>query len=419
LAASSSTSGARVGYERSRFYAPSWIDISALEGKKIYFMDKYNRDFEADLSSLVVQKESASVPERILRNFARPSKAFEQDFGGLKLRVALNAEDISMDGERPPGDGSLLPGLRYFGLTTTDDGRSSEIAYGKTAFMKSFALSESIDMEHRMQPAGTVDPYLGIAQDMLGISSDLYRSGGWNFRAGAAYGLWRQGLEGYEAASHNLAYQDQDGLNRSLGLVAEARFAPKDRPYEFSLGFGILNEFESLLGATMSEGFALSSDARTYYMRLGAEKQISEKVRLFANYSLGESRPGIDGAGLIKGISDIVSDSYALGISVAGGEVGRIRAPVRYGMIASRPLAVTRGTMDIFLPQENVSEHELNYKMLSLNLAPTHRETDVEAFVSLGGQKENLTFGLMQRFNAENIGGQNDLVGIVRYNRGF
>lgn len=407
FATSNSLHGPSVAYDNSKFYASSAISLSGLKlaSQKVFFLDKYDRKYEVSLADVVSTKQSSVVVDQLLANFGSFSKSFNQSVGGVNFALSL----VSSNLESEHIVENQLPKLRYLGFTSETNGLLSEFAYGRPGYISSFALTDSMPAELSLSGNGIVNPYLGFADEMLGVNTDVYKSEKLSFKLGAAYSLFST-----EKNDEINGVLDESERNTALNLVVSADYKLSKKE-TFGFNAGVMNEFSSMLGSTMSDGFGLSPNTKTYFGGFNYTNELSPALKLFANYSVGHTTPETASENsLIKSISDIQSSSFAVGLSFIdhSSKIGS-----RYGLIASSPLTVTSGRATFFLPvYVDYDTEEITSELVNANLAPSSREFDVEAFWSIGDAKKNLSLGLMQRFNADNVAGMRDTVTMIKYN---
>ena len=109
------------------------------------------------------------------------------------------------------------------------------------------------------------------------------------------------------------------------------------------LGFGVLDERESLLGSPLSGGFAIDGRAQTAFLRSGYQRPIASDWLGFVNLAVGETSYGSSG---ILSDAELTTWSWSAGLHTTD----LLRSDDVLALSVKTPLAVSSGHVDYELP---------------------------------------------------------------------
>lgn len=143
---------------------------------------------------------------------------------------------------------------------------------------------------------------------------------------------------------------------------------------------GLLTERGSVLGSRSAGAFDLSGDTATLFAGLSADVALDgiglTGLRLVGAAHWGWTRPRTAAASFIQDISTVQSDAYSLGLV---GD-GLVSAGDRWGLVVSQPLRVASGQANLRLTDGIGAGGWLQHREVAVGLAPSGRETRLEAF---------------------------------------
>ena len=109
------------------------------------------------------------------------------------------------------------------------------------------------------------------------------------------------------------------------------------------LGFGVLDERESLLGSPLSGGFAIDGHGQTAFLRSGYRRPIASDWLGFVNLAVGETSYGSSG---ILSDAELTTWSWSAGLHTTD----LLRSDDVLALSVKTPLAVSSGHVDYELP---------------------------------------------------------------------
>ena len=109
------------------------------------------------------------------------------------------------------------------------------------------------------------------------------------------------------------------------------------------LGFGVLDERESLLGSPLSGGFAIDGRAQTAFLRSGYQRPIASDWLGFVNLAVGETSYGSSG---ILSDAELTTWSWSAGLHTTD----LLRSDDVLALSVKTPLSVSSGHVDYELP---------------------------------------------------------------------
>ena len=260
--------------------------------------------------------------------------------------------------------------------------------------------------------AAFVSPYLALARDggAAGLEWTLGRGA---LRAAAFHGgadwdkerLWTQGPgPGLPQAS---------GPERNYGALLEYGSAP-GASRGVALQAGWLWEPGSLMGSRPQGAFG-GLRGQTGFAGLAAHARLGDRWMAFAAAHAGWSRPSVEDAGMLRGVSALRTSSFELGATRHGflGKDGRL------SLRLSQPLRVESGHAALRWAAGRTRHRQLLTEQARLNLEPSGRQLDLELAYRrpwAGGWADLATIGTR---DAQHTRGARELTLLFRYHRAF
>jgi hypothetical protein len=157
------------------------------------------------------------------------------------------------------------------------------------------------------------------------------------------------------------------------------------------LNVAYTQEDNSLLGTHEQGALALTADASTASVGVGARLDLGDDWAMSASWSRGETEALPVEGGLFESFSNIESQAYGLAVSKAG----ILYKTDSFGISVSRPLHITGGSAIIHASTGVTEEREILYSIETVDLASSTPETDYEI-----GYTAKLDEGLTIQANA-------------------
>jgi outer membrane receptor for Fe3+-dicitrate len=178
-------------------------------------------------------------------------------------------------------------------------------------------------------------------------------------------------FQGYPLADELLAPEDRA---ESFGHLVELAY--KTGALKIFTQAGMLSEKNSFLGSRSEGAFDLESGTQTSFAGVNTAYRMTPHWSLVGSYYRGISNPQVDSNSLFNDISDVQTESFSVGMM--GQDI--VHEGDSLGILGNQPLRVTGGEASLSLASGR-SRSGLLYKQdYEVNLAPTGRELNMEAF---------------------------------------
>jgi subtilisin family serine protease len=268
---------------------------------------------------------------------ARPLIA-QGDLAGLRARWQSDGLEVRAH----LGEAALTAGAAPFGLGPFERG-----GFGQTTSLVDLAAAAGLEIAGSLGGAWRLS--FGMAGDPGGVLDD-------------------------SLALDSLAHAEPaDCCVTPSGRLATVGLEHGDRRAgAFRLGVGLLDEEGGPLGTT--GGGALQLDgATTYFMDVAGTLAFGPRTQLFGRAELGRTETAAAG-GLLSGVEDLWSTSFALGLSTTE----LLREADRLTFTVMQPLRVEAGAAQLDLPVARDIAGNVYRQAVDIDLAPDGREIDLE-----------------------------------------
>ncbi len=183
------------------------------------------------------------------------------------------------------------------------------------------------------------------------------------------------------------------------GFVGEINH-PITSAFNMGLQVGYMAEQGTFLGSQTSGAFATDKQTPTWFSSVAAEYAITPHTRFFATYSQGFSQPQVAQGSLLENFSAVKSNSFSLGVTCTS----CLKADDKIGFTVSQPLRIFEGGSDIRLATGTDVDGNIYYDTRRLNLSPSGRELDAQAFYGVDITKKfSIGTSLMYRNEPEHV----------------
>ena len=308
---------------------------------KVALFDDYGRDFRADLSNRVIARDARDELHHVLSSatsrVGMPREVNAYSAGGVRSRAVIGQYGYDM------------------------------VSLG----------SESAQLLY------TDNPKRGLASLNTPLGLNLLTYTGPNSLLSAydqARGLrlkrdLGQGMS-LEISRWTAENSDLDGMSRAAMDSTQARltFKPSDT-VRLSLLSGMHEEENNVLGLQSAGALGLASSAATQTFGVSAEVDFAGGLSAFGHLARGHTKTDPAKGSLFRESASIESDSYGLGLAWQG-ETSRL------GLVASQPMRVRSGSTQMAVPVGRTLVGEVVYEDVGLDLAPDHRQTNLELFMA-------------------------------------
>ncbi|MDJ0955817.1 MAG: S8 family serine peptidase [Arenicellales bacterium] len=236
---------------------------------------------------------------------------------------------------------------------------------------------------------------------------------------------------GYSAHGHatHMTHSFTDNSSVSLGVsrvddnsrygvrndAAIFEFTHKTDRYAFGASFGQLMEYGSMFGGSQGGPYSVD-DTLTLSFGLSGSYRLSSNVRLIGNYTQGYSHVDSKAGGsLLSEFSGLRSDAWGMGLLFDN----ILRGRDRIGLAVSQPLKVTKGEVNLTVPQARSLDNVITSTTERVDLGSGGRELALETFYRTWiGKKTRFTAHLMHRKNPDhvtNAASNTSVLGILEY----
>ncbi|MDD9823875.1 MAG: S8 family serine peptidase [Gammaproteobacteria bacterium] len=327
----------------------------ALGGLRMAVFDELGAPFFTDFGKWVRRSGPLHAP-RLPGGEAARAAAY---------RLALDDADFAFSLRPPPGTGSRDDEDRYAAgwrldeaLLRSRSGWWTSWNYHGGRALGLYSGEYGSAAAHFDDPAAFAAPYLSLVRGGAGLGFARRSAAGgqlgWTLLRGAPRYL------GHTSA----------GWTPGLGMALDYRPARGG----LSLQAGMVREAEGFLGARPT-GALGAADGTTLFVGVNGGWEIGRDWRALAAGYLGRTRPGIGGGGLLRGVSELRSSAFSLGL------VRRApwRAGAWLGLRVTQPLRLESGAARLRLASGRTRYGEVLYRDHRVELAPQGRELELEA----------------------------------------
>ena len=383
VATGSTTSGQRFTMPQTSVTLASAFGDSlkrGLAGQSLTVFDSFdNATFYTDPSAFVRTASDTNTIDTGARRF------------GLQDEVVFFGADNS---------GSLSYRSVETGRTARGPGADGEVSKTEGRFTTSFTEGDSVSFGYMDDPAmgfglvasgdvtpstmraqgAFLSPYLGFASDGMSVTSATKLEG---------YGTVRAGFFSGDA---------ENSENKTSGVVAEFGASPFDGA-SLNVQLGMMTEENTFLGSETSGAFAAGA-TNTTFGGLSGKLALGQKTDLVGSFFLGMTSAEAAPNSMFTGFSGLQSDAFSLG--VIRRDVGYEGA--RLGLTLNQPLRVSGGSADVRLASGANQAGDIFYSSQQVNLAPSGREIDLEAFYAAPlSEKTSLNTSVMYRHQPNHV----------------
>ncbi len=329
---------------------------------RVIFLDGYGRPYWLDLDDRVRSSAADGVLDRWLRAGSTRQRSLSLPLGpGLGLAMAF-AE---------PARTSALAAGQHGPVEDPDDAFALELALDDAsgiALSRGFGVQQQFGLQDLdpglggglISQAALASPYLALADrdaDGLVLKQAIARDT-----------LVRIGILGSTSA-------DEEPFERAQRSAVVGELVQRlGAGRSLALQGGTVEEQQSLLDARGGGALGLPERATTSFVGLSARWALTPGFALFGQGSLGLTAADDIGAGLLDGVSQLRSSSFALGASARD----LVAAGDRLTVALAQPLRVDAGSATLDRPVGRSFDGQIQRRSERVDLAPDGRELDLE-----------------------------------------
>ncbi|MEH6472679.1 MAG: S8 family peptidase [Halopseudomonas sp.] len=262
---------------------------------------------------------------------------------------------VALDGSEGLSNTQDLTGMVYRYQTS-----QAQVRLGLTDRLQQFVtqpISHSVRASHSF--AAFLTPYISAEQALWGADFSVQ------------HGALRWGLTALAPQGDR---EDDNQPDSQLAIISLTLQASDALDLSLQLGYGA--EQQGVLGAEFDGALALDDSTPFGYTGIQGVYRLSQATHISAAAYLGQTRPEVKVGSLINQVSNLVSSSFALGLS------HQLDKQQQLGLVVSQPLRVERGQMSLVL-STGYEGNQFNRETKSLDLAASARQIDYELFYQL------------------------------------
>jgi len=385
----------------SSSFSGSGMNLSSVFGdamlqnnQRIMFTDVFDKDYQVNLNSLTHSIKDTKTNQERLSEFGSGNFAQEVSLGkDSELAFTLGQKNesnlrTSLGDYNDKHDQNKFMLKQNFSGSSKADAPSFNTALGyniNAADMLGYSSFEQSSKDHLQISDAFKNPYLNLTEYANGAS------------AGYKYANFGVRVAGYEAKDQREEYQFSDG-NKTSGNLAEVYYS--NDGLSLAVQAGSSRETNTFLGSESGGALQLDSDSPTYFTGVAASYSPVDNFAIKANYNTGTTKLSTSGSSLISNVSDVQSDSFALGV-----EFQNVNSKDdKFGVSLSQPLRITSASAYATLPEDIAADGTILYQDARLNLSPAGREMDLEAYYNLPlSGTSQLSLGSMVRTEPNHV----------------
>ena len=217
------------------------------------------------------------------------------------------------------------------------------------------------------------------------------------------YGSWAQGGN-YDLGYMNFGVYSGENGNGDFSANIGKHFDLTNN-LKFKTSIGQMNEQDTWLGNSSDGVLAVGDNNTTNFGQLGFEYNLGNNIISF-DYSKGYTDVNTTNNSLITGFDNIETESMKLGYEIKHDNNNS------YGFTASIPSHITKGTMNLDVPESRTLDGQVNYTTINSNMANDTYEKDI-GFYFKHTPKNDGDFSLkLSTEYRQDIAGQKDNNGV-------
>jgi len=383
IATSGATASTARGARRVKKSRVSGVLSAGLRGSQIardvVFFDSYGRDYRTDLTGAA--GTSATSLAGVIAQNGQTGRGYLFAGDGFSLSGFVSDELPNTVVTAGFADRQVADLSDVIVVAKLSDDTSMIVGHEASLVghinKLDLAASEAYDGLF-MSASALNSPFMALTSDATFVGAAVEFGDGLAFTAGHAQSE-ETGTSIFDdeilSAEEAYAYlsQDSEHLRSAQNTVAAMswRFAPWGIA---GLNIAHTKETNSLLGTAEQGALALTADAATTSVGVGARANLGDDWVASVSWSRGETDASPIADGLFNSFSSIESQAYGVALS----KFGVFGKGDSIGFAVSRPLHITRGSAVMTASTGVTDDREILYSTEIVNLASTSPETDFE-----------------------------------------
>lgn len=377
---------------------------TALQGQSMVFFDSQDVPFQIAMGEVVSISAPKFHADDALFAFGRNKPRMENKMND-SLTVAFNMDEKNTVDDFLTADGpkeaeSPLDNMRSFTVTN----RISESTQATVHFKDAEALSLGFSEEDRARFDNAIN------KDSLQNPYAAFTS------AGYASIIKTEALGGTTRVAGFFGSSKDDEDARNFGTQIETSYKLADNSNAF-LSVGSLFEENRVLGSKGEGAFGFGNGTTTIYSGIGAKFDLGSNFSLKGAAYAGWTDPSLSKDSLVTDASSIITTSFNASVQKKG--VRKSNDTLSFGI--AQPLRVESGNMSFYVPYaRSATTTEIFSTNLTQDLSAQGREIDLEVTYALPlDETQSISAGALYRMDAGHVSGNQDMLGVVRWNKKF
>lgn len=347
---------------------------AALVGQKLAVFDQQKATFLVDLADFTHTADSR----------------FDLDAALNRFRSRFDSQTLSLGNGREVHYTLVEIGSYRKGMQDPALGDKSG-SYAELSYAQDLGGGLQFNAAYNVNPSNLYGIYqTGIADVNATLSRDAFSapylsfakqgySAGTAMKLGGNFTVRMGGFQGHSEADELRA---EDDRAETFGQMLELAYAKG--AWKLFTQVGMLTEKSTFLGSRSEGAFDLSGGTHTSFAGFNGVYQLSGTWNLVGSYYRGISSPKIDSRSLFSDVSEVGTESFSLG--VLGNDV--LREGDQMGLLGNQPLRVTDGEASLSLATGRTRGGNVFRQDYDMNLSPTGRELNLEAFYHMHMENE-------------------------------
>lgn len=377
---------------------------TALQGQSMVFFDSQDVPFQIAMGEVVSITAPKFHADDALFAFGRNKPRTENKLND-SLSVAFNMDekntvDDFLTADGPKESESPLENMRSFTVTN----RISESTEATVHFKDAEALSLGFSEEDRSRFDNAIN------KDSLQNPYAAFTSAGYAsiIKTEALGGTTR--VAGFFGSSKD----DEDARNFGTQIETSYKLAGNSNAF---LSVGSLFEENRVLGSKGEGAFGFGNGTTTIYSGIGAKFDLGGSFSLKGAAYAGWTDPSLSKDSLVTDASSIITTSFNASVQKKG--IRKSNDTLSFGI--AQPLRVESGNMSFYVPYaRSATTTEIFATNLTQDLSAQGREIDLEVTYALPlDETQSISAGALYRMDAGHVSGNQDMLGVVRWNKKF
>ncbi len=376
------------------------------ENLNLVVLDSFNRTFDVPLNSFIETGKDGVDTIDVLNNFANNSKSISLNKDGnfnLYFSSLDSFEDSNKNAEIEFSYSVNENNLDDYGFNLYyGNNPYNAFINDKVDFYNNFSLSNAYGYN-------ALNPYFkSDSQNNFAFNNSVKLNDKATLNIGAIHQEYTMTYE-----KSNQLEDEVENLGSSISFLTGLSYNVLDN-MTTKVELGFINEYNTLFGTEWSGAFGIGGNNLTYTASMQNNINLfNDKVSLIGQLNFGYTDVSSTNNSLIKDISSLYTNSYALGFNYNfDSELENEKSNISF--LISQPVSINSGNLNLSLPIARDDVGNMYYSNHNIDL-----EDEKETIYQLTYNKSmqdgsSFNFGLIYRDYTEN-----EVVGLLKYSKDF